>query len=168
VHARKAWLAGLSPKENREVPPLDYQRVYRLKAAHPDLPIVLNGGIATVEQAVAHSGRVDGVMMGRAAYQEPWRLLSVDPALFGEDAPFSSQRAAVEAFIPYVEAELARGTRLHSITRHMLGLFQGLPGARAWRRHLATEAVKPGAGADVLRQALDLVRDRAVAEVAAA
>jgi tRNA-dihydrouridine synthase A len=166
VHARKAWLAGLSPKENREVPPLDYQRVYRLKAAHPDLPIVLNGGIATVEQAVAHSG--DGVMMGRAAYQEPWRLLSVDPALFGEDAPFSSQRAAVEAFIPYVEAELARGTRLHSITRHMLGLFQGLPGARAWRRHLATEAVKPGAGADVLRQALDLVRDRAVAEVAAA
>jgi tRNA-dihydrouridine synthase A len=168
VHARKAWLAGLSPKENREVPPLDYQRVYRLKAAHPDLPIVLNGGIATVEQAIAHSGRVDGVMMGRAAYQEPWRLLSVDPALFGEDAPFSSQRAAVEAFIPYVEAELARGTRLHSITRHMLGLFQGLPGARAWRRHLATEAVKPGAGADVLRQALDLVRDRAVAEVAAA
>jgi tRNA-dihydrouridine synthase A len=168
VHARKAWLAGLSPKENREVPPLDYQRVYRLKAAHPDLPIVLNGGIATVEQAIAHSGRVDGVMMGRAAYQEPWRLLSVDPALFGEDAPFSSQRAPVEAFIPYVEAELARGTRLHSITRHMLGLFQGLPGARAWRRHLATEAVKPGAGADVLRQALDLVRDRAVAEVAAA
>jgi len=168
VHARKAWLSGLSPKENREVPPLDYERVYRLKAAHPDLPIVLNGGIASVEQAVAHIGRLDGVMMGRAAYQEPWRLMSADPALFGEEAAFSSQRAAVEAFIPYVEAELARGTRLHSISRHMLGLFQGLPGARAYRRHLATEAVKPGAGANVLREALDLVRDRAVAEEAAA
>jgi tRNA-dihydrouridine synthase A len=168
VHARKAWLAGLSPKENREVPPLDYERVYRLKAAHPDLPIVLNGGIVTAEQALAHIGRVNGVMMGRAAYQEPWRLLSVDALLFGEDAAFASQRAAVEAFIPYVEAELTRGTRLHSITRHMLGLFQGLPGARAYRRHLATEAVKPGAGPDVLREALDLVRDRAVAEEAAA
>jgi len=168
VHARKAWLSGLSPKENREVPPLDYERVYRLKAAHPDLSIVLNGGIASVEQAVAHIGRLDGVMMGRAAYQEPWRLMSADPALFGEEAVFSSQRAAVEAFIPYVEAELARGTRLHSITRHMLGLFQGLPGARAYRRHLATEAVKPGAGANVLREALDRVRDRAVAEEAAA
>jgi tRNA-dihydrouridine synthase A len=169
VHARKAWLAGLSPKENREVPPLDYDRVYRLKAAHPDLPVVLNGGIATVEQAVAHIGRVDGVMMGRAAYQEPWRLLAVDPLLFGEDAPFSSQRAAVEAFIPYLEAEIAHGARLHSITRHMLGLFQGVPGARAYRRHLATEAVKAGAGAHVLLEALDLVRDdRAMADEVAA
>jgi tRNA-dihydrouridine synthase A len=168
VHARKAWLAGLSPKENREVPPLDYDRVYRLKAAHPDLAVVLNGGIATVEQAAAHIGGVDGVMMGRAAYQEPWRLLSVDPMVFGEDTPFGSQRAAVEAFIPYVEAELARGTRLHSITRHMLGLYQGIPGARAWRRHLATEAVKPGAGADVLREALDMVRERALADEVAA
>jgi tRNA-dihydrouridine synthase A len=168
VHARKAWLAGLSPKENREVPPLDYDRVYRLKAAHPELPIVLNGGVGTVEQAMAHIGRVDGVMMGRAAYQEPWRLLAVDAALFGEAAPFASQRAAVEAFIPYVEAELARGTRLHSITRHMLGLFQGMPGARAYRRHIATEAVKPGAGANVLHEALDMVRDQsAMAEEAA-
>jgi tRNA-dihydrouridine synthase A len=107
------------------------------------------------------------VMMGRAAYQEPWRLMSVDPALFGEDAAFPSQRAAVEAFIPYAEAELARGTRLHSITRHVLGLFQGLPGARAYRRHLATEAVKPGAGANVLREALDRVRDREAEEAAA-
>ncbi len=159
VHARKAWLAGLSPKENREVPPLDYDRVYRLKEKHPDLAVVLNGGVATVEQAAAHAARVDGVMMGRAAYQEPWRLLSVDPALFGADAPFGSQRAAVEAFIPYVEAELARGTRLHSITRHMLGLFQGMPGARAYRRHLATEAVKPGAEAKVLVEAMSAVND---------
>jgi tRNA-dihydrouridine synthase A len=168
VHARKAWLAGLSPKENREVPPLDYDRVYRLKAAHPDLPVVLNGGVATVEQAAAHLGRVDGVMMGRAAYQDPWRLLSVDPALFGADAPYPSQRAALEACIPYVETEIARGTRLHSITRHVLGLFQGLPGARAYRRHLATEAVKPGAGANVLRDALSLVRERSMADEVAA
>ena len=168
VHARKAWLAGLSPKENREVPPLDYDRVYRLKAAHPDLPIVLNGGVSTVEQAAAHIGHVDGVMMGRAAYQEPWRLLSVDPILFGADAPFSSQRTAVEAFLPYVDAELARAARLHSITRHMLGLFQGMPGARAYRRHLATEAVKPGAGTAVLREALEKVSERAEAEEVAA
>jgi tRNA-dihydrouridine synthase A len=167
VHARKAWLAGLSPKENREVPPLDYDRVYRLKAAHPELPIVINGGVATVEQAAAHVGRVDGVMMGRSAYQEPWRLLAVDPQLFGEEAPFASQREAVEAFMPYIAAEVARGTRLHSITRHMLGLFQGKPGARAYRRHLATEAMKPGAGVQVLRDALAHVRERAAEEIAA-
>jgi tRNA-dihydrouridine synthase A len=168
VHARKAWLSGLSPKENRDVPPLDYDRVYRLKAAHHDLPVVLNGGVATVEQAATHLQRLDGVMMGRAAYQEPWRLLAVDPLLFGAEAPFASQRAAVEAFMPYVEREIARGTRLHSITRHMLGLFQGLPGARAYRRHLATHAVKPNAGANVLREALELVRERAEAEEVAA
>jgi tRNA-dihydrouridine synthase A len=164
VHARKAWLAGLSPKENRDIPPLDYDRVHRLKAAHPGLPVVLNGGIVSVEQAAAQVGKVDGVMMGRAAYQEPWRLLAVDRLLYGEAAPVASQRATVEAILPYVEAEVARGTRLHAITRHMLGLFQGIPGARAWRRHLATEAVKPGAGAEVLREALAVVRtERAAA-----
>ncbi len=168
VHARKAWLAGLSPKENREVPPLDYDLVYRLKAAHPNLPVVLNGGIATVEQAVAHIDHVDGVMMGRAAYHEPWCLLSVDPLLFGEAAPFVSQRAAVEAYIPYVEMELAQGTRLHAITRHMLGLFHGMPGARAFRRHLATEGVKPGVGVKVLVEAIDMVRDSASADTVAA
>jgi tRNA-dihydrouridine synthase A len=167
VHARKAWLAGLSPKENREVPPLDYDRVYRLKAAHPDLPVVINGGIANVDEAAAHVGHVDGVMMGRAAYQEPWRLLSVDPQLFGDAAPFASQREALEAFLPYVAAEVARGTRLHSITRHMLGLFQGMPGARAYRRHLATEAVKPGAGVQVMRDALAHIRERTPEEIAA-
>jgi tRNA-dihydrouridine synthase A len=120
-----------------------------------------------VEQAAAHIGHVDGVMMGRAAYQEPWRLLSVDAALFGDAAPFGSQREAVEAFMPYVAAEVARGTRLHSITRHMLGLFQGKPGARAYRRHLATEAVKPGAGVQVLRDALAHVREREAEEIAA-
>jgi tRNA-dihydrouridine synthase A len=159
VHARKAWLAGLSPKENREVPPLDYDRVYRLKIAHPNLDIVLNGGVTSVEQAVAHRQHVDGVMMGRAAYQEPWQLLAVDPLLFGEAPPFPTPRAAAEALLPYIEQEIARGTRLHSITRHIHGLFHGVPGARAFRRHLATEGVKPGADAKVLVEALALVRD---------
>jgi tRNA-dihydrouridine synthase A len=159
VHARKAWLAGLSPRENREAPPLDYARVYRLKAAHPGLPIALNGGIANLDQAAAQLGRLDGVMMGRAAYQEPWRLMAVDPMLFGVPAPFTSARAAAEALIPYIERELARGTRLAAITRHVLGLFRAVPGARAFRRHLATEAVKPGASADTFRAALALVVD---------
>jgi tRNA-dihydrouridine synthase A len=161
VHARKAWLAGLSPKENRDIPPLDYDRVYRLKIAHPALDVVLNGGVVRIDQAVAHVDHVDGVMMGRAAYQEPWRLLAVDPLLFGEPAPYASQRAAAEAFIPYVEKEIAQGTRLHAMTRHIHGLFHGVPGARAFRRHLATDAVKRGAGAAVLREALALVRDSA-------
>jgi tRNA-dihydrouridine synthase A len=159
VHARKAWLQGLSPRENRDVPPLDYDRVNRLKAAHPALPVVLNGGILSLEQAAEHRGRLDGVMMGRAAYQEPWRLLAVDPTIFGDPAPFADARAAAEALIPYVERALARGTRLSSITRHVLGLFRGVPGARAFRRHLATEAVKAGAGTDVLAAALALVTD---------
>jgi tRNA-dihydrouridine synthase A len=159
VHARKAWLEGLSPRENRDVPPLDYARVYRLKTAHPGLCIVLNGGIADLDQAAAHLTRVDGVMMGRAAYQEPWRLLAVDPALFGEGASFRSPKAAAEALIPYIERELARGTRLSAIARHVLGLFRGVPGARAFRRHLATESVKPDATASTFRAALALVVD---------
>jgi len=159
VHARKAWLDGLSPRENRDIPPLDYDRVYRLKAAHPDLAIVVNGGIIDLDQAAVHLARVDGVMMGRAAYQEPWRLLAVDSVLFGAGARHASPKAAAEALVPYVERELARGVRLHAITRHVLGLFRGVPGARAFRRHLATEAVKSGAGADVFRAAVDLVVD---------
>jgi tRNA-dihydrouridine synthase A len=159
VHARKAWLDGLSPKENRDIPPLDYDRVYRLKRANSHLTIAINGGIASLEQATGHLAHLDGVMMGRAAYQEPWRLLGVDPLLFGEPAPFATMKRAFEAFFPYVERELARGIRLHSITRHVLGAFHGVPGARAFRRHLATEAVKPGAGIAVLRAALDHVMD---------
>ena len=159
VHARKAWLKGLSPKENREVPPLDYARVHRLKRTHPDVTIVINGGIASVEAAEEQLNHVDGVMMGRAAYHEPWRLLAVDPLLFGAPAPFDSPKAAAEALIPYIERETARGTRLYAIVRHVLGLFHGVPGARAFRRHLATEAVKPGAGAPVFRAALALVLD---------
>jgi tRNA-dihydrouridine synthase A len=160
VHARKAWLSGLSPKENREIPPLDYARVYRLKCAHPDFVIVINGGIASVEAAVRHLAHVDGAMMGRAAYQEPWRLLAVDPIIFGEPAPHESARSAAEVLIPYVEREIARGVRLYAVVRHILGLFQGVPGARAFRRHLATEGVKSGADAAVLRAALALMVDQ--------
>jgi tRNA-dihydrouridine synthase A len=159
VHARKAWLEGLSPRENRDVPPLDYERVYRLKKANPDMEIAINGGVLSVEDAAAHLRHVDGVMMGRAAYQEPWRLLAVDPQIFGEDAAFASPKAALEALIPYVSQELARGTRLHAMTRHVLGLFRGVPGARAFRRHLSTQAVKPLAGMDVLRESMALIVD---------
>ena len=159
VHARKAWLRGLSPRENREVPPLDYAVVRRLKRAHPDLAIVLNGGIVSLAQAQAELAHVDGVMMGRAAYQEPWRLLAVDPLMFGEPAPFVSAKASALALIPYIERELGKGVRLSAVTRHMLGLFQAVPGARAFRRHLATEAVKSGAGAAVIADALAHVVD---------
>jgi tRNA-dihydrouridine synthase A len=159
VHARKAWLKGLSPRENREVPPLDYAIVHRLKAAHPDLAVVLNGGIASVEQAQAEIGNLDGVMMGRAAYQEPWRLLAVDPLVFGADAPFPGVKEAALAFAPYIEREMAKGARLNSITRHVLGLFRAVPGARAFRRHLSVEAVRPGATAQVMADALALVVD---------
>jgi tRNA-dihydrouridine synthase A len=169
VHARKAWLKGLSPRENRDVPPLDYARVERLKAAHPGLPVVLNGGIASLPEAARHLDRLDGVMMGRAAYQEPWRLIEVDPQLFGIPPPVASAQDAIAAFIPYIERELARGTRLAAMTRHILGLFRGVPGARAFRRHLATEAVRPGAGVWVVADALALLGQdgRDVADAAA-
>jgi tRNA-dihydrouridine synthase A len=167
VHARKAWLNGLSPKQNRDIPPLDYDIVYRLKAALPDLPIIINGGIAGIAEARAHLGSVDGVMLGRAAYQEPWRLLAADPELFGEAAPHATMKDAFEAMTPYIERELADGTRLHSITRHFVGAFHGVPGARAFRRHLAENGVSRGAGVSVLRDAIALVEDRAVVPIAA-
>ena len=157
VHARKAWLQGLSPKENRDIPPLDYDIVHALKRDYPALPIALNGGLQTIEAAMPQLEGLDGVMFGRAAYQNPDILLGVDPLLFGEPAPVADAFAAVEAYIPYVEARLAEGVRLHDMTRHMLGLFTGLPGARAWRRTLATGAPVAGAGIDVIRQALDHV-----------
>jgi tRNA-dihydrouridine synthase A len=168
VHARKAWLDGLSPKENREVPPLDHERVYRLKAAHPDLEILVNGGIVDIGEASRHLEHVDGVMMGRAAYREPWRLLAVDPEIFGEPAPAASSRDALDELVPYVERALARGERLHAITRHVLGLFRAVPGARSFRRHLAENALEPGAGAEVLSEALAMIRARDSFELAAA
>ncbi len=160
VHARKAWLKGLSPRENREVPPLDYERVYRLKRAHPRLPVTLNGGIGSVEAALAHLPHVDGAMMGRAAYQEPWRLIAVDPLVFGEPASFTTPKAAAAALMPYIERELAQGTRLHAVTRHLHGLFRAVPGARAFRRHLAGAAAVPHASPEYLAAALALVADR--------
>ena len=167
VHARKAWLNGLSPKNNRDIPPLDYDRVYRLKAALPDVPIIINGGIASLEAARAHLDHVDGVMLGRAAYQEPWRLLAVDSELFGEPAPHAAMKDVFAAMMPYIERELAHGMRLHSITRHFVGAFHGVPGARAFRRHLAENGVRPDAGVNVLREAIALVGDRTVASIAA-
>ncbi len=167
VHARKAWLNGLSPKENRDIPPLDYDRVYRLKAALPGVPIIINGGIAGLSEARGHLDHVDGVMLGRAAYHDPWRLLAVDPELFGEAAPYAAMKDVFEAMVPYIERELARGVRLHSITRHFVGAFHGVPGARAFRRHLAENGVRPGAGVDVLREAIARVEDRVAAPIAA-
>jgi tRNA-dihydrouridine synthase A len=167
VHARKAWLNGLSPKENRDIPPLDYGRVYRLKASMPQVPVIINGGIADLAAAKAHLDHVDGVMLGRAAYHEPWRLLAADPELFGEPAPFAAMKDVFEAMAPYIEQQLAQGTRLHSMTRHFVGAFHGVPGARAFRRHLAENGVRPGAGIDVLRDAIAKVEDRAAVSIAA-
>jgi tRNA-dihydrouridine synthase A len=154
VHARKAWLEGLSPKENRDVPPLDYARVYRLKQRLPHVFVGINGGIATLDEAEAHLAHVDGVMLGRAAYHHPEILAAVDARFYGDDTDQRDGRAAVEALIPYIERELAAGTRLSHITRHMLGLFHGAPNARAWRRILTVESIRPGAGVEVVRRAL--------------
>jgi tRNA-dihydrouridine synthase A len=167
VHARKAWLSGLSPKENRDIPPLDYDRVHRLKASMPNVPVIINGGIGSLAEARRHLAHVDGVMLGRAAYQEPWRLIAVDPELFGEAAPFATMKEVFEAMMPYIEKELAQGTRLHSITRHFVGAFHAVPGARAFRRHLAEHGVRAGAGASVLRDAVALVEDRRPVAIAA-
>lgn len=170
VHARKAWLQGLSPRENRDVPPLDHARVHRLKRRLPNIPVVINGGIRTLDEIEAHLKHVDGVMLGRAAYDTPALLLEVDPRLSGERPRFDNAHAAVAALIPYIEREMGKGARLHDITRHLLGLFRGVPGARAFRRHLATEAPKPGASISVLKEALAMVSaavpDRAQAQAA--
>jgi len=157
VHARKAWLSGLSPKENREVPPLHYERVRRLKLARPDLEIVLNGGIATLDDACRHLQWADGVMLGRAAYQTPHVLAGVDQAIFNEPGPPITREQAIELMLPYVEQHISRGGRLNNITRHMLGLYHGQPRGRAYRRWLSENAVRPGVGADVLSVALDIV-----------
>jgi len=157
IHARKAWLDGLSPKENRTIPPLRYEVVHALKAAYPDLAIVLNGGLVTVEACLAQLDRVDGVMVGRAAYDTPWFLSRVDRMLFGEADAAPSREAVVEAFVPYVARERSRGTPLGAMTRHMLGLFQGVPGARGWRRTLSERSRLPGAGVEVIAGALAAV-----------
>src|SRR5262245_35639260 len=156
VHARKAWLKGLSPKENREVPPLDYDRVFRLKADRPDLTIVLNGGIETLEQAAGHLAKVDGVALGRAAYQNPYMLAEVDRALFGSAEAQPSRRQVLEQLVPYAERHLRGGGRLNNIVRHILGLYHGRPRARLFRRHLSEQGPREGAGINVLLEAMEI------------
>jgi len=161
VHARKAWLKGLSPKENREIPPLDHDRVMRLKRAHQELTIVLNGGITTLADCEHHLAHVDGVMLGRAAYQNPYLLAEVDRVLFGAtDAP-PSRRQVMSGLIAYAEAETAHGVRIQSIARHVLGLYHGRPRGRQFRRHLSERAPRAGTDARVLREALQLVETAA-------
>ena len=157
VHARKAWLEGLSPKENRDVPPLDVARVYRLKQRRPDLEIVLNGGIGSLAEAHTHLPHVDGVMLGRAAYADPYLMAEVDEALFGSNEMPPSRLEVLDRFVPYVEAELSRGARLNQMTRHILGLFHGQPRARVFRRHLAENAHLDGAGIEILLAAWRIV-----------
>ena len=168
VHARKAWLQGLSPKENREVPPLDYQRVYRLKAAHPELQVVINGGVAGLDAAAEHLERVDGVALGRAAYQNPYLLADVDARFFASQPTPPTRRAVIETLAPYVERHLASGGRLNNIVRHMHGLYHGRPRARAFRRHLAEHAPRPGAGVDVLLEAMRIAEGESAASRIAA
>jgi len=159
VHARKAWLEGLSPKENRTVPPLDYDLVYEMKRTYPDLEICINGGIATLDETDAHLKHVDGVMMGRMAYERPYVLADVDRRFYGSTAPARTRHKVIEAFMPYMARRLEEGVTLHAMTRHILGLFQGLPGARAWRRHISENAYKKGAGLDVVIEAVKKVRE---------
>ena len=154
IHARKAWLKGLSPKENRTIPPLDYDLVRRMKASFPDMEIILNGGLETLSQGVEQSENLDGFMLGRAAYHTPWQLAEADRLVFGATNLVSTPQEAVLAYLPYMDGQLQRGVRLHSMTRHMLGLFHGRPGARRWRRHLSENAIADGAGLDVVREAL--------------
>ena len=160
VHARKAWLEGLSPKENRDVPPLDHDRVHRLKRKFSGLEICINGGIETVAEAEDHLAFVDGVMMGRAAYHNPYLLAEVDARIFGEGGgPARNREDVLDRYIPYAERELARGTRLHHLTRHILGLYHGQPGARAFRRRLSEEGARSDAGIEVLKECLAHLRD---------
>ena len=165
VHARKAVLAGLNPKQNRDVPPLKYDFVRRLKQERPDLTVILNGGLRDVAAALSHLDRLDGVMFGREAYQNPYCLAPVDALYFADCAPPPTRHQVAQAMLAYIEERCAKGERLNAITRHLLGLFQGQSGARAWRRFLSENAHKPGAGAEVVRAALSLVPDQSAADL---
>jgi tRNA-dihydrouridine synthase A len=154
IHARKAWLSGLSPKENREIPPLDYPRAYQLKQDFPELTIALNGGIKSLDESLEHLQHLDGVMVGREAYQNPYILAEVDQRIFGLEAPIKKRKQVVEEMYPYIEQQLVNGSYLGHITRHMLGLFQNMPGARQWRRYISENAHKKGSGLEVVQAAL--------------
>lgn len=160
VHARKAWLQGLSPKENREIPPLSYETVHRLKQDFLNLEIIINGGITSLEQVQHNLNHVDGVMIGREAYQNPWILAQADALVFGSEGDLQSRHQIIEALIPFVDRELSAGTPINRITRHILGLFQGLPGARKWRRMLSEEAHKPGSDSDLIYRAAAQVTEQ--------
>ncbi len=157
VHARKAWLDGLSPKENREVPPLRYDFVYRLKQERPDLEVIINGGIRCWQAAREHLDQVDGVMIGREAYQNPYFLAHVDRDFYHDDHPIRTREEVVQAFCPYVERMMAEGVPMQKMTRHILGLYSHQKRARAWRRYLTEEPIRPGAGLEVLEGAVDLI-----------
>ena len=159
LHARKAWLSGLSPKENRDVPPLNYERVYQIKHDYPDLQIAINGGVQTLEEVQTHLHQVDGTMIGRVAYHDPYRLATADSVVFGKADQGLSRHEVIEAMLPYISQRMAVGRSLKSITRHLLGLFQGQPGAKAWRRYLSENAHLKGARIEVLEEALKLVPD---------
>jgi len=158
IHARKAWLEGLSPKENREIPPLNYPMVYQLKTDFPDLEIIINGGITSIDETITHLQHIDGVMMGRSAYQNPYLLAEIDQKVFGMSKNTKPREQVLLDFIPYVEEQLASGTALNHMSRHLLGLYQGVPGAKQFRRHLSQHAHKAGAGTEVLLDALALVK----------
>lgn len=159
LHARKAWLSGLSPKENRDVPPLDYARVYQIKQDFPALHVDINGGIGSIDEVQRHLQYLDGVMVGRAIYQQPYLLAEADKQIFNDNYYVPGQHEIVELMLPYIERRMQQGRPLKSITRHMLGLFQGKAGARRWRRHLSENAHLPGAGINVIRDALKLVAE---------
>jgi len=167
VHARKAWLEGLSPKENREIPPLDHAFVHRFKVERPELTVIINGGVTTLDEALTHLEHVDGVMLGRAAYHTPEILGAADRRLFGEAAADVSAFEAVEQYLPYVRAQLVAGMRLAAMTRHMLGLFHGARGARTWRRILTVESIAAGAGVEVIERALAAVQEASARPLAA-
>ncbi|MFY8105715.1 MAG: tRNA dihydrouridine(20/20a) synthase DusA [Elstera sp.] len=163
VHARKAWLKGLSPKENREVPPLRYELVHALKDRFPDLDLSLNGGIRTLDEAAVHLPHLDGVMIGRAAYEDPWSFAEADARFFGGGPGPENRAAVVQAMLPYIERRMGEGVPLKAITRHMLTLFKGQPGGRAWRRYLSEVAHRPGAGPEVVEAALRMTEPGALA-----
>ncbi|MCK9606522.1 MAG: tRNA dihydrouridine(20/20a) synthase DusA [Methylomonas sp.] len=155
VHARKAWLSGLSPKQNRDIPPLRYEMVYQLKQDFPELDIIINGGITSLDESLALLKHVDGVMLGREVYHNPYLLSEVDSRLYGDDYPLKTRQEVILALLPYVRQQLQQGVRLNNIARHLLGLFHGVEGARAWRRHISENANKPGADEQVLLHALE-------------
>ena len=160
IHARKAWLDGLSPKENRDVPPLHYDRVYAIKQQHPELEIIINGGINGLQDSLEHLKYVDGVMLGREVYHNPWMLSQIDSTLFGDSEPTYSREDIVRAMYPYIENHLAEGGRLKHISRHMIGLYQAMPGAKLWRRYISENAHLDGAGTQILEHALELVAEQ--------